>query len=182
MYFSEWTFLDLFFAAIILISTGVAILKGLAREVISLIALIGGFVLAVLYYKIPAAWLVEHTRKDTLADLLGFLIIFIGCILIGIVAAYIVNRLVKAASLKWIDRILGGIFGFLRGWAIASIIVVALIAFPVREDIMARSILAPFLLSGARTAVLLVPQDLKDSFNEHYREVLQRWNESRSDI
>ena len=67
MLISEWTFLDLFFAGIILISTGFAILKGVAREIISLVALIGGFILAVLYYKIPAAWLVEHTRKESLA-------------------------------------------------------------------------------------------------------------------
>lgn len=182
MYLAEWTFLDLFFAAIIVVSTACAILKGLVREIISLIALIGGFILAVIYYRIPAEWLGEYTRKEALASLLGFLVIFAGCILVGIIAAYIVNRLVKAASLKWIDRVLGGIFGLLRGWAISSVIVVALIAFPVREDMMARSVLAPFLLSGARTAVLLVPQDLKDRFNEHYREVLQKWNESRSDI
>ena len=182
MYFSEWTFLDLFFAAIIIVSTVCAILKGLAREIISLVALVGGFILAVLYYRIPAGWLVEYTRKDALADLLGFLIIFIGCILIGIILAYLVNRFLKEASLKWIDRILGGIFGFLRGWAISSIIVVALIAFPVRDDIMARSVLAPFMLSGARTAVLLVPQDLKDKFYRHYRKVLQKWNENRSDV
>jgi len=182
MYISEWTFLDLFFAAIVIISTGFAILKGVAREIISLVALIGGFILAVYYYQIPAAWLVEHTRKEALADLIGFLIIFIGCILVGIIAAYVVNRFVKAASLKWIDRILGGIFGFIRGWAVSSIIVLALIAFPIREDVMARSILAPFLLSGARAAVLLVPQELKDQFYEHYKEVLQKWNESRTDL
>jgi len=182
MYLSEWTFLDLFFAAIILISTGCAIWNGVAREIISLVALIGGFILAVLYYKIPAGWLVEHTRKESLAELLGFLIIFVGCILVGIIAAYIVNRFVKAASLKWIDRILGGIFGFLRGFVISSVIVVALIAFPIRENIMERSILAPFLLSGARAAVMLVPQDLKNKFNEHYKDVLQKWNESRTDV
>ena len=177
-----WTFLDLVFAAIILISTVFAVLKGLAREIISLVALIGGFILAVLYYRIPAGWLIEYSRTDTLADLLGFLIIFFGCILTGIIVAYLVNRIVKAASLKWIDRILGGIFGLLRGWAISSIIVVALIAFPISEDIMARSVLAPFLLSGARTAALMVPQDLKERFNQHYRKVLRSWNENRSDI
>lgn len=182
MYLAGWTFLDLFFALIIVLSTVFAILKGLAREIISLVALIGGFILAVLYYRIPSAWLVAYCREEALADLLGFLIIFVGCILLGIIAAFTVNRFVKAASLKWIDRILGGIFGLLRGWAISSIIVVALIAFPVQEGLMARSILAPFLLSGARTAVLLVPQDLKDKFNQHYKTVLQKWNESRNDI
>jgi membrane protein required for colicin V production len=180
MYFSQWTFLDVFFAAIVVVSTAFAVIKGLVREVISLVALIGGFILAVLFYRIPAGWLAEFSRTDSIADLLGFLIIFLGCILLGIIAALVINRFVKEASLKWIDRILGGIFGFLRGWAISSILVLALIAFPVRENIMTRSFLAPFLLSGARTAVLLVPQELKDKFNKQYKKVLQTWNQSRN--
>jgi membrane protein required for colicin V production len=180
MFFSQWTFLDLFFAAIVVVSTLFAAIKGLAREIISLVALIGGFILAVLFYRVPAAWLAEFSRTESVSDLLGFLFIFVGCILIGIIVALVVNRFIKAASLKWIDRILGGVFGFLRGWAVSSILVVALIAFPVRENIMDRSFLAPFLLSGARAAVLLVPQDLKDKFNKQYKKVLQTWNQSRS--
>jgi membrane protein required for colicin V production len=180
MQFNQWTLLDLFFAVIVLVSTVFALLKGLAREIISLVALIGGFILAVLFYTIPARWLAEFSRTESVAHLLGFLIIFFGCILLGIIAACIANRLVKAASLKGIDRILGGIFGFLRGWAISSIIVIALIAFPVRKNMMAGSFLAPFLFSGARTVVLLVPQDLKDQFNKQYKKALHVWNQSRS--
>ena len=180
MQLSQWTFLDFLFAVIILVSTFFALMKGLVREIISLVSLIAGFVLAVLYYRIPASWVAEYSRTESVADLLGFLIIFTGIILIGAIAAFLVNRFVKAASLKWIDRLLGAIFGLLRGWAISSILVVALIAFPVRENLIARSFLAPFLLAGARTAVYMVPQSLKDKFNEQYKKVLQTWNKNRS--
>jgi len=91
-----------------------------------------------------------------------------------------VNRFLKAASIKWVDRLLGGVFGLLRGWAICSILVLGLIAFPVRDSVMERSFLAPYMLAGARTAVLLVPQNLKDQFNEQYKKVLEAWNKSRS--
>ncbi len=180
MQLSQWTFLDFLFAVIILVSTVFALMKGLVREIISLVSLIAGFVLAVLYYRIPASWAAEYSRTESVADLLGFMIIFAGIILLGAIAAFLVNRFVKAASLKWIDRLLGAIFGLLRGWAISSILVVALIAFPVRENLMARSFLAPFLLAGARTAVYMVPQSLKDKFNEQYKKVLQTWNKNRS--
>ena len=179
MHLTQWTFFDFLFAIVILSSVVFALRKGLVREIVSLVALIGGFVLAVLYYRIPAAMLSEFTRTESIAELLGFLIIFVGCIALGIVLAVIVNRFINAASLTWIDRVLGGIFGLLRGWAIASVIVVALVAFPVRESVLARSFLAPFLLAGARTAIVMVPQHLKDKFNEQYQKVLQAWNESR---
>ncbi len=180
MHLSQWTFLDFLFVGIVIISTVFALIKGLVREIISLAALIGGFALAVLYYRVPSAWITEFSRTESIADLLGFLIIFIGCILIGAIAALIVNRFIKAASLTWIDRLLGAIFGLLRGWAISSILVVALIAFPVRENLMARSSLAPFMLAGARTVILLVPKSLKEKFNEQYKKVLQTWNQNRS--
>jgi membrane protein required for colicin V production len=180
MHWNQWTVLDFFFAGIVIISTVFGMMKGLAREIISLVALIGGFILAVLYYRVPAKRLAEFSRTNSVAELLGFLAIFVGCILIGIIAAFLANRFVEAASLEWIDRILGAIFGLFRGWAVSSIVVVALVAFPVRENMMKQSFLAPLLLSGARTAILLVPRDLKDKFNKQYKKVLQTWNQNRS--
>jgi len=180
MHLTDWSFLDVIFAIIFLVSIIFALLKGLVREIISLAALIGGFLLAVFFYHIPANMFKELSKTDTIANLLGFSVIFFGCILIGAVASYLVNRFIKAASLKWMDRLLGGIFGLLRGWAIASILVVALIAFPIRDDFLSRSVLAPYLLAGAKIVIYCVPQQMKDQFNEHYSKVVNAWKKNRS--
>jgi len=182
MHWQQWTLIDIIFAAVILVSIIFALMKGLAREVISLVALFGGFILAAFYYTVVSGWLMYLTKTQALADLIGFLAIFISCLLIGAVAAYLVNRFIKMASLEWIDRLMGGVFGLLRGWAVASIIALALIAFPVRQDVMARSVFAPYLLAGARAAVLLVPQELKDKFYVEYQRVLRNWNQNRSSV
>jgi len=176
MHFGQWTFLDFFFAGFILISTILALRKGLVRELVSLGALIGGFILAILYYPVVGRRLAEFCRTEAVANLLGFVILFLGCLLLGAVVSYLINRFLKAASLEWIDRVLGAIYGILRGWAICSILVIALVAFPVRENLALRSFLAPYLLAGARAAVLLVPQGLKDKFNEQYHKVLHSWS------
>jgi membrane protein required for colicin V production len=174
---NQWTALDLGFALIIAVSTGFALTKGLAREVISLVALIGGFILAAFYYRLPAAWLSDLTRTEAIADLIGFMVIFLGTIAIGAVVSLLVNRFVKMASLQWIDRLLGGIFGFLRGWAVASILVLAMVAFPLRDNsLLARSYLAPYLLAGARAAVIMVPQHMKDRFHDEYQKVIGNLN------
>ncbi len=180
MHFSQWTFLDYLFALIILVSVGFAVMKGLVREIVSLVALIAGFVLAAIYYPAPARHLVEFCRTEAVADLLGFVIIFVGCIILGAIIAFVVNRFLKAASIKWVDRVLGGVFGLLRGWAVCSILVIGLIAFPIRDKMMAQSSLAPYILAGARAAVHLVPQGLKNKFDEQYKKVVQTWSESRS--
>lgn len=175
------SFLDIVFIAIFSISILFALLKGLAREIISLASLIGGFLLAVFFYGIPAHMFRQFSKTDAIANLLGFFVLFFGCILIGAIAAFLVNRFIKAASLKWLDRLLGGVFGLLRGWAIASILVVALVSFPVRDDFLARSIFAPYLLAGAKMAIYCVPQDMKDQFNEHYHKVVDAWKKNRSE-
>ncbi len=180
MQLSHWTFLDFIFAGIILLSTGFALTKGLVREVVSIVALLAGFILAVLYYPVTAAWFRNLLRTEALADLVGFLLIFAGCLMAGAIVSLLIKRFVKAASLEWIDRLLGGVFGFLRGWAVASIIVLALVAFPVKEKLLARSVLAPYVLAGARAVVLVVPGDLKSKFYEEYKKVLQTLNEKKT--
>jgi membrane protein required for colicin V production len=179
MSLSAWTALDYLFVLIVLVSTGFAVFKGLVRELISLIALVAGFFLAAWFYPVISSRLSDFARNQAVADCIGFLVIFLSCLILGAVAAFIVKRLVKMASLEWMDYLLGAVFGFLRGCAVASIIVLALVAFPLRENLVERSFFAPYLLAGARVAVWVVPQEMKDKFNEQYKKVLQAWNEAR---
>lgn len=178
---SQWTTFDVLFAGIVAVSTLLALWKGLVRELISLGALIAGFLLAVFFYPVPAARLIDFCRTEQVANLAGFLVIFLGTLLAGALVSIVANRFLKAVALKWADRFLGSIFGFLRGWAICSILVLALIAFPVKKDLLSHSVLAPFLLGGASAAVRLTPQSLKDKFYTHYRKVLHAWNLERGE-
>jgi membrane protein required for colicin V production len=177
MEFSQWTFLDVIFALVILVSTGFALMKGLVREITSIVALVAGFVLAALYYRAPGDFLRRFMKSEAMADLLGFLMIFLGCILLGALVAYLINRFVKMASLEWADRLMGGLFGLVRGWLVCSIIVLAMVAFPVGSSLVARSFLAPYLLAGARAAVLMVPDDLRNKFDQEYKKVVSILNE-----
>ncbi len=176
---TQWTVLDFVFAGIILLSTVLACFKGLTRELLSLGALIAGFVAAAFYYPLAGAWFKDFTSSVTVASFIGFMVILLGCLIAGALLAYVAKRFIKMASLDWADRLLGAIFGLLRGWALSSIIVLALIAFPIRENRLARSVLGPYLLAGARAAVLLVPQDLKDKFYDGYRKALDTLNQGQ---
>jgi membrane protein required for colicin V production len=179
MNWSRWTYLDFIFLVIILVSTGFALRKGLMRELISLAALVGGFLLAAFYHPIVANVFHDWAKTEAVAGLLGFLIIFLTVLILGAIAAFLVNKFVKMASLEWFDRLMGGVFGFLRGWAVCSIIALALIAFPVRQDVLARSLFAPYLLAGAHAAALVVPQNMKTKFHDEYQKILDSWNHDR---
>ena len=170
------SYYDVLFAVIIILSTICAFFKGMFREIIGIGVIVLGFTLAVLYFRAPSAKLVEFGCSETIAGLLGFLGIFLGCVLLGSIVSYIVDRFLKAVKLKWIDRLLGAIFGFLRGWVFSVIIVLALTAFPAKNNFMSRSLLVPYLLGNAGLLIHLTPGDLKEMFEERSGQIINYWN------
>jgi membrane protein required for colicin V production len=174
---SQLSNFDILFIVIIVLSTVAALFKGLFREIVGFGVIILGFVLAALYYKATAGkfagW---FGMTETVAGLLGFLGIFLGCILAGAIITFIVNRFLKAVKLKWMDRLLGAVFGFLRGWVVSTVLVLALTAFPLQGNLTAHSVLVPYLLGSAGILVNLTPNDLKTKFDKHCKEILHTWN------
>jgi membrane protein required for colicin V production len=146
------------------------------REIIGIGVIILGFALAVLYYRAPAAKLVDFGSSEIVADLLGFLGIFLGCVLIGTITAFAVDRFLKVVKLKWVDRLLGAIFGFLRGWIFSVVTVLALTSFPAQNSFTTRSLLVPYLLGSAGLLINATPDDLKEKFEERSRQLIHNWN------
>ncbi|MDR0311393.1 MAG: CvpA family protein [Acidobacteriota bacterium] len=170
------SYFDVLFAAIILLSTVCAFFKGMAREIIGIGVVILGFTLAVLYYRSPAAKLAGFGCPETLAGLFGFLGIFLGCVLLGTAVALIIDRFLKAVKLKFVDKLLGAVFGFLRGWIISAVIVLALTAFPAQNSFTTRSLLVPYLLGSAGLMIYLTPDELKEKFEERSGRIFNYWN------
>jgi len=175
---SHISYSDVLFAAVILLSTVCAFFKGMFREIIGIGVIVAGFALAVLYYRAPAAKIVGFGSSEIAAGLLGFLGIFLGCVLLGTIASFIVDRFLKAVKLKWVDRLLGAIFGFLRGWVFSVIIVLALTAFPANNSFTSRSLLVPYLLGSAGLLIHLTPGDLKEKFEVRSRQIINYWNKA----
>jgi membrane protein required for colicin V production len=168
--------LDVMAFAIIGISIGGAIAKGLIVELFSLASVILGFVLASLYYDVLDVFFLGMTSPSR-AGFVAFIVIFVGLIIIGTVVGALANRVIKKLHLKWMDRLLGAFFGLVRGWLVVSIIFLAFAAFGVQRGNMAHSRTAPIFLDSARLIVFWVPQELKNKFTEGYWKAFQLWME-----
>jgi membrane protein required for colicin V production len=105
---------------------------------------------------------------------LGFSLIFLGTILIGTIITLLIGRFMKFAKLQWADRLLGAAFGFIRGWVISAMILLALTAFEVQTERVRNSQLAPYFLPGSRAIAVITPYELKAKFLVGYR-ALERW-------
>jgi len=83
----------------------------------------------------------------------------------------------KILYLRWTDRLLGAVFGVLRGWLVVAIIFLAMTAFPVTGNLVANSISGEFFLTSAGIVVRFAPEDLREGFSKEYQRIYQLWLE-----
>src|SRR5690349_8152756 len=113
----------------VLLSITLAASQGFFFEVFSLAGVVVGYLLAAWEYTRVSSWLSPYTRAQWVADAAGFLIIFLAVVLLAGMAGRITRWAVKEAGLRWFDRVLGAIFGFVRGVLLVSVILLSVATF-----------------------------------------------------
>lgn len=106
----DWTLL-----AILAISIGVGLWRGLVFELMSLVGWIVAYVLAQAYSPLVAARLHVGEPGTALNQAAGFVATFVAALLVWALLARLVRMLVHATPLTVLDRLLGAVFGLLRG-------------------------------------------------------------------
>jgi membrane protein required for colicin V production len=167
--------LDIIFLVILVLSFVLALFKGLVKEIISLVALVGGLLLAASYFDTAAVLFASWVDSPAWRDVLGFLVIFLGIQLAAGTTVFIIDRILKFSHIKWFDRLMGGVFGIIRGWLICSVILLAMTAFSLELPVVQNSVLSPYLMITARLAAGMVPADLHREFEKQYRQVYEHW-------
>jgi membrane protein required for colicin V production len=100
------------------------IIKGFVNELSSLAALVLGVIVAVKFSGVAAVWLSGYVTSrfiSALAFILVFIAVVVGVHLLG----KMIDKLMKAIALGWLNRIFGGLFGLLKAAFFVSAIVIA---------------------------------------------------------
>jgi membrane protein required for colicin V production len=177
-FISELNVLDWIVVVIVVSSVISSILKGFAREAISLAAVILGLLIASWFYPQAGSLVLPYVKTEAIASLVGFAMIFLGILLAGGVVSFVVTKFLRVVDLQWFDRLLGAAFGFARGWLVGSVIFLGLTAFPVQIEAVQHASLGPYLLLSARVLVLVTPAPLKEQFLEGYNQVRSLWEKA----
>jgi membrane protein required for colicin V production len=159
-----WNWLDWIFAVIVVVSVIAAIMRGFFRELISLVSLVIGLVVAVAAYPRAALWFEDLTKSHQVAQGLGFLVLFLGILLLGGIVSLLVRKLVKTAGLEWFDRFLGAVFGLILGVLVDCVLLLVLLAFAIKPEAVQQSSLAPYVTAGANIISLAMPPNLRGQF------------------
>ncbi len=161
--------LDIAIACILIISMAASVRKGFSREIIGLAAALLGLLLATQFYRMAGEPLRPYIGQENLSSLGGFFIVFFGVIIVGAIVSSIVRRLLNVTGLSFIDRLLGAVYGLVRGGLIAMVLIFALGIFTTSPAVV-QSRMAPYLIEASHLAAKVAPQDLKARIQRQYRQ------------
>lgn len=160
------TWIDYAVLAIIGVSVLLSIIHGFVRELLSLASWIAAFLVAQFFAAEVAAMLPAAIPHESLRLLAGFLLVFLSVLLLSTLLAIAISSLIKHAGLGAADRMLGAVFGLVRGVAVVTVVVLmagltTLPSTPAWRQAMSS---AP-LEALANTVKVWLPSDLSKHIN-----------------
>ncbi len=130
-------YFDIIIGAILLYAAYKGFSKGIVIQAASLIALIFGIYGAIKFSGLTAAFLVEEFELTTeYLSLISFAITFVGIVIIVHLIARIIDKLVKAVALGFVNRIAGLAFSVLKMAFIISVVLVIINNFNKKYDFL----------------------------------------------
>ena len=153
--------LDWGLLAVIVLSALMAAAEGFFFEMFFLAGSVAGYVVAAWEYRRVAPWFLQFVRAPWIADTAGFLAVFFGVILLAGMAGRVSRWIFKQAGLQWFDRVLGAVFGLVRGIVIATVLVISLVAFSPGANMVAQSRLGHYFLVFGYGVSWLAPSELR---------------------
>ena len=171
---------DILVLVVLLISAGIAFMRGFIREVLTIAGVLGG--LAAAYFGGPLlipfmrGWLgveqgVEPERLfgilpyDVLADILSYGLIFIIVVIVLSIISHTLAESARAIGLGAVDRTLGFIFGLVRGILLLGLLYLPVHLFVAQEtknDWFEGSRTHLYLEKTAEAMASVLPEETKE--------------------
>ena len=127
-------YVDYVVLGIVLLSILVGALRGFIKEVFSLAVWAAAFVIAFQYSGALALQLESHIELPSARTSLAFAGLFLVVLLIGGLITFLIGKLVEKTGLSGTDRLLGGLFGAIRGLILILVLMLVAGLTPVPQD------------------------------------------------
>jgi membrane protein required for colicin V production len=139
-------------------SVVISTMRGLVKEILSLLGWVAAFIVANAFGAKLAPMLPSVIPGEALRLIVAFIALFLGVrVLMGLLALAI-GALIEASGLTLADRGLGGLFGLGRGIVIvlAGVILCGMTSIP-QQAFWKDALLSPMAETGARTVKPFLP-------------------------
>ena len=107
--------------------------RGIVQEVLSLVGWVAAFYVSQMYAPMAAAWLPMEGSSQMLRYAGGFVVVFVAVLVATVLVSWVVKKLISAVGLGPLDRLLGSLFGLMRGVVILLAVTVLVGMTPMRD-------------------------------------------------
>ena len=120
--------------AVLLVSLLVGAWRGLVVEVMSLVAWVAAFILAQWFAPDAAALLPMAQASEPARYAAGFVLVFVATLFAGALIGFVISKTLSAVGLGAINRLLGALFGLLRGVVLILVATVLVGMTPAKSE------------------------------------------------
>ncbi|WP_420474176.1 CvpA family protein [Noviherbaspirillum sp. ST9] len=154
------TIFDYLVVFVLVCSVVISTMRGLVKEILSLLSWVVSFVVANAYGEELAKLLPDMVPGSTTRLIVAFIALFIGVRLLMMLLTMAIDAVIKASGLTLADRGLGGLFGLGRGVVIvlAAVLLCGMTAIP-QQPFWKEALLSPLAVTAARTVKPFLPGD-----------------------
>jgi membrane protein required for colicin V production len=149
---------------VLLVSVIQAASSGFFQEIFGIAGLVFGYLIAAWQYRHLADHFGPYISSRWLGEIVAFLAIFLGVMVLAGVLGKIVRWAMKEAGLSVIDRFLGGVLGLVRGCLLIAIVLLGMTAFTPTSRWLQNSSLSPYFLVVGRAVSCVAPTELRAQF------------------
>jgi membrane protein required for colicin V production len=126
--------IDVVILALIALSAILSLFRGFVKEALALASWLVALWVAMLFYEDLAAWLSQWITAPSAQKITAFSVLFICVLLLGVLVNFLAGKLVNRTGLTGTDKLLGIVFGVVRGGVIVAILVLLAGLTPIPED------------------------------------------------
>lgn len=160
------SWVDIVVVAVIALSAIIGFVRGFLRELLGLASWVVAFYLAFKFAAPFSDYLQQWIDVDSARLAVAFAIIFLVVLIIGAILNYLLGRLVSGTGLAGTDRVIGLVYGIVRGAAVLIVLtlLVGVTSIP-RETWWQNSMFTGQLEDGAIWVRAHLPADIAKSIN-----------------
>jgi membrane protein required for colicin V production len=164
---------DIVILIIVLLSAVIGLVRGLFKELLSVLVWFAAVGLALYFSSSVGEVLSGQIADESVRAVVGFFIVFLATLIAGGILQALVRQLITSTGLTGTDRFLGFLFGSARGVLVCLVGLIALKSFEIEADWWNESLIIPELLQFEQDVLTLMGK-AKDMVVEAGQEMVEQ--------
>lgn len=141
--------LDIILLVLLIPGTIRGISKGFLEQAVSLVGVVLAVYLAYHFSEPVCTWLDQYINvSETVLHVIGFAVMLVGVLIVVMCIAKLLTHVADAASLGWINRVLGFVFSIAISAVILSILIILFDTVNTKFDLVKTPVLKDSILYG----------------------------------